>query len=607
MRSAPTTLACLCAALIATIASPARAQSTPSSADALGLGAESAALAALRGADCDNAPLPRTVAEAIARDGTPLPEGLDASTAARLQMPNIPLRITPRIAAYLARYRTDRISHRALASWLRRAGRYRVRIEAILASESMPTELVWIAAAESGFDPNSVSWVGAAGLWQLMPDTARSYGLRVDAWVDERRDPERATRAAAHMLRDLHTRFGSWDLALAAYNMGYAALLRAMRKYNTNDFERIASLEAGLPFETTSYVPRILAATIGARNVTALGFDDAPPDAALTWEDVPVMRSVPIDQLAHAIGISTEAFRALNPSLLASRTPPPDDARSFVVHLPLGTRDRAVAWIDRAVLPATRAYTVRHGETADEIAHRSGLANGGALLALGGLAASTHLAPGDLVLVPSEAQPNNTGAAPEAPPLVAVDPIAQPPAGRRRVFYHVVQGESLRDVTSALGVNGADLATWNALDTTASLQGGLWLQAFVAGETPGARVWEEREVSLVERGSEAFYDRAAANGGRVRRRVIVRDGDTMRSLADRYGLTVGSLARINHRSRHAALAAGEEVIVYAAQDSPSSTESPDPPPGEPSSSSAPASEASSSAPASDAPSASDEQ
>jgi membrane-bound lytic murein transglycosylase D len=276
------------------------------------------------------------------------------------------------------------------------------------------------------------------------------------------------------------------------------------------------------------------------------------------------MRSIPIDGLARALGTSTDAIRALNPALQGMRTPPGDDTHPFVLHVPLGLRDRTVAWIEQAQLPDVRTYVIRHGETLDEIARRNGLADGSALVSSCGLPAAIHLAPGDMVLLPNASPASGMPSA--EPPLVAIDPVAQPPAGRRRVFYHVVQGESLRDVVQALGVSRDELVSWNALDASARLQGGLWLQAYVASDPADAHIWEEREVTMVQRGSEAFYERVAASSGRVRRRVTVSDGDTMRSLAERYGISVGSLARINHRSRHAVLVPGEEIVVYAAQE-----------------------------------------
>src|SRR5690606_34255177 len=103
----------------------------------------------------------------------------------------------------------------------------------------LPKDLVWLSLIESGHNPLASSPAGAAGLWQFIPSSGRMYGLTVDRWVDERLDPRRSTRAAARFLSDLYQRFGSWELAMAAYNMGHAGLLRSVRKYNTNDFWRL--------------------------------------------------------------------------------------------------------------------------------------------------------------------------------------------------------------------------------------------------------------------------------------------------------------------------------------------------------------------------------
>jgi membrane-bound lytic murein transglycosylase D len=520
-------------------------------------GDESSQLAQLREAAREEPPA--TVAEAAARAGTPLPEGLEADFAAQLQLSPLVVRITPRIAGELVRYRSEARARRSLGHWVRHAARYRARIEAILASEGLPMDLVWVVAAESGFDPNDVSHAGAVGLWQLMPDAARSYGLRLDAWVDERRDPERATRAAARYLRDLHARFHSWELALAAYNMGYNALLRAIRRYNSNDFETLSALEAGLPWETVHYVPRILAAAVAARNAGPFGLGDITPDAALAWDDVSLARSVPLEPLARALGVSVAALRALNPGMLGTRTPPADAEQPFVLHVPAGMQARAEAAVARLTLPPTRRYRVRHGESLGEIAARYGL-DAARLLALSGFASEQRVVAGTEILVPDR---EPTDVASERP-IVAMEEPATVPSGRRRVFYRVGQGDELAVVARALGVRLEELLAWNALDAAARLQSGMWLQAYLAGDAPTARVWELSEVELLRRGSEEFYDRTVAQDGRVRLRITVSDGDTMASVAARYGLSVGSLARINRRSRQSALRVGDTLVVYTA-------------------------------------------
>lgn len=523
-----------------------------------GMGPESSLLLELREAEREQDPAPANVADGASAAGTPLPEGLDADFAARIRMPGIAIRITPRIARSLALFRSEPRARRALAAWMRRAGRYRTRIEAILAQEGVPTDLVWVVAAESGFEPGCVSSAGAVGLWQLMADAARTYGLRVDTWVDERRDPDRSTRAAARYLRDLHARFGAWDLALAAYNMGYNGLLRAIRKYNTNSFEMLADLEAGLPWETAHYAPRILSTAIVAYNAVLFGFTGLAYDAPVVWEEVRLERSLPLDALARAAGIEPEALRALNPALVRTRTPPADAEHPFVLHVPLGTRARVEVAAASLRPSPTRVYRARHGETLEEIAARYRI-SAPELLALSGLPVGRRVAPGTELLVPDR---DPIPVLPSERPLVAMHDVPAPPAGARRVFYRVGVGDELPVLARAIGVRSEDLLAWNALDPTARLQPGMWLQAYVTRDPPAARVWEVSEVDLVRRGSEEFLDRAVERDGRVRVRVTVREGDTMASIAQRYGLSVGSLARINHRSRSSPLRPGESLVVY---------------------------------------------
>ncbi len=554
-------------------AGPAWAQGVPGGAlpggvlpgEVLPGGAETAALASLREAEHAADPVGRpgsTVAEAAARSGTALggTGGIDPAFAARVQLPTIPVRMSPRLVRALGLYRDDVRARRVLSQWVRHASRYQGRMETVLLAEGVPADLVWVAAAESGFEPRAESGPGAGGAWQLMPEAARTYGLRVDTWVDERRDPEKSTRAAARYLRDLYGRFGTWELALAAYNMGYNALLRSMRKYNTNDFEALADLEAGLPWETVHYVPRILAAAVAAHNPGVFDLGTVPRDPVETWDDVAVPGSVFLADVAREAGVDEAALRALNPALLRSRTPGTDPGGTvFTLHVPAGRRDAVVAALSRLHSAPARAYALRYGETVDEVAARYGL-RARALLAMSGLSDDRAAAPGVVFLTPDR---DPVEPAPTALPVVPMDTPGTVPAGRTRVFVRVLRQDDLGAPAHALGVSRTDLAGWNALDPAARLQPGMWLQAWVPGDPSGAaRVWREADVELVRRGSEFFHDHAVAATGLVRIRVTARDGDTLASLADRYATTPGRLARINHRDRRAPVSPGDTVIVY---------------------------------------------
>jgi membrane-bound lytic murein transglycosylase D len=517
------------------------------------LGQESQGLAALR--EVEQRPIvPAARTEAVA--GAPL-------DPASLRIPEIVQRITPSLLETAERYRSDRRAWRTLRGWFRESGRYRARIEQWLRADGLPADLLWVVAAESGFNPGSESSAGAVGLWQLMPDTARSYGLRVDAWVDERRDPEKATRAAARLLRDLHARFGSWELALAAYNMGYGALLRSIRRFGTNDFDVLARTEGGLPFETARYVPRILSLALAANNLAAFSLADLPSEAALAWDDVLLSRTVPMDAMARGLAVDPRELRRLNPAVLGGRTPiPTDSSRPFVLHVPTGASARVEVALAAIPDVPVRTARLRWGESVAELAASYGLTPR-ALLALSGLPAEHRVTGGTELFLPAR-EPRPV-ADPERP-WVLVSPVREPPANRRRVFYRAGVGDTLRDIARALDVPRDELVAWNQLDPAARLPSGLWLQAWIERDPTLARVRSEREVEAVERGTDVAAERLAAQDGRVRLVVSVRPGDTMSSLAARYGLTTGSLSRINLRSRHATLVAGESLIVWVTPD-----------------------------------------
>ena len=195
----------------------------------------------------------------------------DSEWLRSLKLPDLPVRWDAQVLRYLDYFKNDPKGHAVMAGWLRRAGRYRDLFEKTLERQGLPKDLLYVAMVESGFDTGARSRVGAGGIWQFMPGAARAYGLEVSYWVDARRDPERAVDAAARYLKDLYVRFGSWQLVFAAYNAGYGAVLRSITTYNTNDFWELSRHESGLPWESSIYVPKIMAAAIVGHNLAAFG------------------------------------------------------------------------------------------------------------------------------------------------------------------------------------------------------------------------------------------------------------------------------------------------------------------------------------------------
>ena len=172
---------------------------------------------------------------------------IDAEWIKSLTLPNLPVRYEARVVTYLKFYRDDPQGRSIARVWAQKSGRYAPALRAALSRAGLPTDLLYLSLIESGHNPTIVSAAGAAGLWQFMPDAGRMYGLTVDRWVDERFDAPRATEGAVRYLSDLYRRFGNWDLAMAAYNMGVGGLSRAIKKFNTNDFWELTRLRGGDP------------------------------------------------------------------------------------------------------------------------------------------------------------------------------------------------------------------------------------------------------------------------------------------------------------------------------------------------------------------------
>jgi membrane-bound lytic murein transglycosylase D len=216
---------------------------------------------------------------------------------------------------------------------------------------------------ESGFNPRAVSRVGAKGLWQFMAPTARSYGLRVDKWVDERLDPVKSTHAAAAHMRDLYRQFGSWALVKAAYNAGETKVIRAIQGTGTNDFWELARSRY-LRQETKDFVPAIHAATLIGRDPARYGFEPEPVETMIT-ASVAVPPRTSLKTLSSRAGISLEVLRDLNPVLIRAMTPP---GPPYPVIVPEGSVER----IEAALAPPRGIHIVKPNESVSVIAKRYG-------------------------------------------------------------------------------------------------------------------------------------------------------------------------------------------------------------------------------------------
>jgi membrane-bound lytic murein transglycosylase D len=478
-----------------------------------------------------------------------------------LRLPDLAVRLEPRVVRYLEFYKTDPKGRAIMSSWLRRQGRYRAMMERAIDEAQLPRSLLYVSMIESSYDPHDKSHAGAIGLWQFLPENGRIYGLRVDHWVDERKDPEKATQAVMRYFADLKTRFGAWPLALAAFNAGYGAVLRSMHKYNTNDYWELCRYENGLPWETTLYVPKLMAAAIVGENRALFGYDDVAADPPMSWERVFVDTSMSTAAIAGAAGVPEAQIAALNPQLRRGRTPPGEP--HFEVHVPRGAAARFVAAYEKNK-EAVQAYIVRFGERLDEVA-RAFAMSPKALKTLNGLVDSNELRPGLAIVVPA-------GRIPQPPTSVDTVVVAVPDkdtvvAGKKRVFYRTLPTDTLEDLARFFAVKASDLQQWNNLDGEARLCGSLVLQIWIAPDFDQSKVAlvDGSIVRVVTVGSDEFFDVEETKRGRVRLTYTVKAGDDLKRIGKKFGLTVADLERINRfGERHAPLTVGQKLTVYRA-------------------------------------------
>lgn len=480
-----------------------------------------------------------------------------------LTMPDLPIVLDRRVVTYLKFYKDSPRGKTIATIWAQKSGRYIAAMKAAFRRAGLPTDLVWLSMIESGHDPVIVSPAGAVGLWQFMPESGRMYGLTVDQWVDERRDPARSTQAAIRFLSDLYARFGSWDLALGAYNMGYAGMSRSIAKYSTNDFWALSRLEGGLPWETTLYVPKVFALAIVMNNRQAFGLGRVKVEPAVAFDTILVEPGTTLAKVAQAAGAPVEDIERLNPEYVAGRVPPvkPSEAsRTFAVKVPVGLGARSLKGARGG--KATNVVGVRVGDRLSSLAAKFGVTTA-RLAEVNGLDPSASLVPQTVLLLPDGARAQK-----ELPlgPLVISRP-AQAGPGERVVFYEVAPGDDLRTLASAFGVSEAELLRDSAVDPRARLAEGMVLQVVVGRDVKLAHVrhFERDDVpegAILVAGSAEFVEHFEGIKGKKRVELLAKAGDTLASIGKRHGMTVGSMERVNQRSRSAALVPGERVVVY---------------------------------------------
>lgn len=286
--------------------------------------------------------------------------------------------------------------------WLARSGQYIPMMRNILREHDLPEDLVFLALIESGFNPKAFSRAKAAGPWQFIKGTGKKYGLRIDQWIDERRDPVKSTAAAAKYLKDLYGMFGSWPLSMASYNAGEGRIMRAMARTKAEDFWEL-KLSGHIRPETKNYVPKFMAATIIAKNPQKYGFFIEYHDP-FSYDEVEIPKSTSLKAIAKAAGVSLAEIKTYNPELKKEMTPP--GYPRYRLKLPTGTRETFLANFvpgtekePKATDVQKQKHRVSKGETLSSIARKYDVSLG-SLLQANQIGKDGTLKAGHMLIIP---------------------------------------------------------------------------------------------------------------------------------------------------------------------------------------------------------------
>jgi len=405
---------------------------------------------------------------------------------------DIPMAMQPLVAQYIEFFQGP--GRKWFRRWMSRSTRYIPAMEPILESRGLPKDTVYLAMIESGFSAHAYSWARASGPWQFIPKTGKEYGLKQDFWVDERRDPIKATEAAARYLRQLYEELGDWYLAWAAYNAGGGKLHRVISRRGTSDFWQLSDGK-GLAKETKHYVPKLIACALIAKHPKAFGFADDEFEylAPIETEEVKLTEAVDLEVIARSAEISADELRELNPELKRWCTPPASAHQPYALRLPKGSAQKFTENLQRLGPQARLAFKVHRVKRGDTLSHIAASYHSApeAILRMNGLRSVKLLrVNAELVVpVPSSKGKSDPGmerqvARARRSGYVAVRPEEEIPAGtprkaaravavgplktetvdgKTRVTYGVQDGDTLWGIGQRFGCSVEDIRQWNRL------------------------------------------------------------------------------------------------------------------------------------------------
>ena len=462
---------------------------------------------------------------------------------------DIPIVFNDAVKYYIQWFSTEK--RKVFANWLKRSRHYVPIIREILKDQGMPEDLVYVAMIESGFNPKAYSHAKASGPWQFIYATGGRYGLKVNYWIDERRDPEKSTVAAAKYLRDLFNQFGCWYLAAAGYNAGEKRVERAIEKHNTNDFWELSDYNA-LPRETRAYIPQLIAAAVIAKDPEKYGFGSITYDAPLRFEFVRVPRATPLSAIAKSASMDLADVRSINPEILRGITPPNMD--EYRIKLPQGVNVHAITSKLQTALAHERqirdvvGYKVKKKDTLASIARKHRL-HYDDLYLVNECEGELKIKPGMVINLPrfTGQSKGRTEIAGNTKDKIIVKPaqeeriakseraqVSQPELKRQTqgpVIHVVRKGETLKSISNKYNVDIADLKATNNLK--------------------GNRVSPNMKLKLAGFSQKRSTQKESLQKRSVKKKApvkyhVVRKGETLKSISNKYNVDIADIKLANN-------------------------------------------------------------
>ena len=447
---------------------------------------------------------------------------------------DLPLVLNDQVAMFINYFSSPRGKATLEHAWAR-SGRYRDMVLETLKQQGVPQDLIYLAQAESGFQPLAVSRAGARGMWQFMAQSASNYGLARNWWIDERQDPQKSTVAAARHLKDLYSQFGDWYLAMAAYNTGASNVQHAVERTGYADFWELYR-RGVLPKETRNYVPIIVAVTIIAKNPEQYGLSHVMPETPEKLDHVTIDYPIDLRLVAECVDTSVDRLQEINPSLLRLTTP---KDQKFTLNLPAGSSEKyetAIAAIPLDMRTWWRYHRVEPGDTLASLAHKYHTS-------VSAIAQANDLS-GEEVKVGSKL------IIPIAPGKQVSETVAY---SRKPTRYKVRKGDTVTSVAEDFEVPADKVRKWNHLRGDAVTAGRILViyKPLANGEVTNGGSTKK----IVKNGTKSLKTNSVSQYHKVKK------GETLSSIAESYNTSVAALKRDNPRLA-ANLRAGDVLVIH---------------------------------------------